>query len=339
MKHYLSFIQIVILAVITITVTSCKDPLGITEPQLSSQEQKFLKITKSSASVNSFAPNYNEQEAMTIAGALGKDLYPIRIGQKMTLTDESLKLTKDSTTAIGTLVQKYDGKLIIQGTFQLPTIGIRSKVDTTIQKSFSTTITRIIQYKKVSNTGNDTLDWKVDGVSLANGGTTGNNIQIVKLTLTAQDGSEVVITDPNAFFFKTGKEKERDENDEDDDNHDSEKLFAKWGQGWNGLMTWYGKDQSVSLKVEVLSKSSDPDLLTVTYGAALNGSIGTKEKFDLVSSVSEGSYYRKVYQRKVYTHSNSVRMHAVINAFTRNSAYDTDASVESKTWGIPYRVK
>ncbi|MEW6702083.1 MAG: hypothetical protein AB1298_05135, partial [Bacteroidota bacterium] len=325
----------------TVVINGCKDPLGIIDPQLrnSNEAQKFLAIAEKSSSVNSFTPNYNEEKAMLLAGTLSKELYPIRIGQKMKLVDKSLTLVKDSTTATGTLVQKFDGTLIIEGSFQQPTIGIRSRVDTTIQKTFSTTITRMIQYKKINNTGNDTMDWKVDAISLPNGGTSGDNIQITKIILTTQDGTEIVIEDPNTYFFKVGKEKENDDEEEENDNHEFEIRLKMMGHGWKNLLTWYKKNQPVKLTVEIISTSSEPDFLTLTYGAMMNGNSGTKEKFDLVSSTQEGVYYRKVYERKWYTHSYATRMHAVINALPRYVVYDTETSVEEKTWGIPYRVK
>lgn len=340
--HINSLIAVLILAVIFF---GCNDTLDVNDPQFSngSETQKFLMIAEKSSSVNSFTPNYDEEQAMALAGTLGKDLYPIHIGQKMKLVNRNLTLIKDSTTATGTLVQNYEGRLIITGSFQPPTVGIRTRVDTTIEKLFSTTITRVIQYKRVANTGNDTLDWKVDWISLPNGGTTGDNIHIVKLILTTQDGTEVVIDDPSAYFFKVGKEKSRDDDDEDEGN---QSLVVGFGVGfgnhndkWKNLLTWYKRNQPVKLTVEILSNTSDPDLLTVTYGAMMNGNSRKKEKFDFVSSTQEGTFYRKVYERKLYTHSHAVRMHAVINAFPRHVVYDTETSVEVKTWGIPYRVK
>jgi hypothetical protein len=322
-------------------LSSCKNPVDINEPStgLSSSNQNFMQIAEKSSSVNSFTPNYNEEQAMTIAGAMYKDLYPIRVGQKMTLTDKSLTLVKDSTTATGTYVQKFNGDLVIQGSFQKPTMGINSKVDTTIHKSFTTTITRMIQFVKVSNTGNDTLDWKVNTVSLPNGGTGGGNILITKLSLTSQDGTEVTIDNPNTYFFKAGKEKPEDKDSDDNDNHNTMLSIAAGGNGWKDLLTWYHGRQQVKLTVQVLSTDPDPDFLTVTYGASMNGSFRTKERFDLVSTVQEGTMYRKTYTRDWLADSHATRMHAVINAYPRNVVYTTDAQVEVSTWGVPYRVK
>ncbi|MFA7421525.1 MAG: hypothetical protein WCZ90_17710 [Melioribacteraceae bacterium] len=331
----------IVTLLVAVFVAGCDNLFESNEPQSSNsvETQKFMKVAENSSSVNSFTPNYNEEQAMALAGSLGKDVYPIKIGQKMNLIEKNLTLEKDSTTATGTLTQKFEGRLIIQGSFKQPTIGIRQTVDTTIEKTFTSVITRIIQYKKVGNSGNDEFDWKVDAVSLPYGGTEGENIQIVRIILTSQDGTELVIDDPNAYLFKVGREKIEDDDEEDDDNHGFENGFGSHGHAWKNLLTWYKKNQTVKLTVEVLSTTQDPDFLSVTYGAALNGNTKSKEKFDFVSSQQEGSIYRKVYERKWRTNYHAARMHAVINAFPRTVVYDIDTAVEVKTWGIPYRVK
>lgn len=348
MKWRINFSIGAALAAVMVFTFGCKDTSSDPWSGSNSSNQAFMKVTEKSASVNSFKPNYNEEQAMTLAGTLGKDLYPIKIGQQMKLTNQSLTLVKDSTTATGTLVQKYDGTLIIVGSFQQPTIGINQHADTTIQKQFSTTITRMVKFQRIANTGNDTTDWKVAAVSLPNGGTDSSSVQITKITLTAQDGSTLVIDDPNAYFFNVGSDKESD-NEGDDDNdyneyHDGTTMaygvnFGEHGHGWGKLLTWYKKNQHVKMSVEILSTSSDPDFLTITYGAKNNGNFRTKKKFDLVSSTLQGSYYQKVYEINWNTHSDHGRKHAVINVMPRSVVYDTNTSVQERSWGIPYRVK
>lgn len=343
MKRLYAFLPLFLLSIIASAfLSSCKDSLDVTNPfsAASSNSEKFMVIAEKSSSVNSFTPNYNEEQAMTLAGTLAKDIYPLRVGQKMKLIEKNLVLVKDSTTAVGTLVQKFEGTLIIQGTLQMPTIGLNSHVDTTLQKSFYTTITRKIKFDKIKNTGNDTLDWKVSAISLPVGGTTGTNIDISKLKLTTQDGTEIVIDDPNTYFFKVGKDNDSGNENEDNDNHGFESELGMQGNNnWKNLLTWYGKNKSVKLTAEVLSTSPDPDFLTVTYSAMMNGNSRTKNKFNLVSTVQEGNYYRKTYESNYLTNSKAVRMHAVINAYTRSSVYNMNAVVEARTWGIPYRVE
>ncbi len=349
MKRYIFPISIFVLVIlITLFINSCNNE--ITEPQSAFDGSTYAalrKITDNSPSVNSFTPNYNEEEAMAFSNSMAKEIYPFKVGQKMTRTSRVLTLQKDSTKAVGTLVDTFEGQLIIAGTFQKPTIGIHSKVDTVIEKSFTTTISRLIKYERVDSTGNDTLDWKIVSISLPAGGTEGDDLTIQKLTLTAQDSTSVVIENPNAYFFDVGKDKDKDF-DKDEENEKEE-----WGDfnlrlnawfnllhyKWWKLHTWFKKHQRVTLSVEVLSNSSDPDVLTLTYGASVNWKFKSKVKFDLVSTAQEGTSYRKVYETKWYTNGLPGRKHAVINALPRYSVYDSDSTVVEKTWGIPYKVQ
>ncbi len=334
-----AMIPVIIIAALAF-FSACKDPVGVEEPNqnTSAEARAFMKIAENSPSLNSFTPNYSEEEAMALSKA-EQDFNPIKVWQKFKLTSKNLTLEKDSTTAIGTFTQNFDGTLFIAGSFQKETMGVSSPIDTVIEKPFSTTITRMIKFDRIDNTGNDTLDWKVTGISLPAGGTAGDDINIVKITLTAHDGSEVVIDNPNTFFFDVGKDKNYDF-DRDKEN------FVNFGFGvgnkvkfWKKLFTWYRKNQYVKLSVEILSNSPDPDMLTITHGASMNGKHKSKEKFDLVSSIQEGNSYRKVYERNWKTDSNAGRKHIVINALPRISIYDSESAVIEKTWGVPYKIQ
>ncbi|MFA7228178.1 MAG: hypothetical protein WC061_04015 [Melioribacteraceae bacterium] len=335
-----SLFLLIALAVIS---SGCKDNNGIVDPYSSDDSvlRALRKITENSPSVNSFTPNYAEDEAAVSEGALYKNFYPVKVRQRLNPVSRDLTLVKDSTTASGTLVQKFDGELIITGSFQTPTIGINSRVDTVIRKPFSTTITRFIKYRKIADTGNDTTDWKITSISLPAGGTESDSLQITKLTLTAGNGNSIVVDDPGTYFFNVGKDKQKvDDNDEEDDDkkgHEALESGFEWS-GWKKLLTWFKKNDDVKLRVEILSKSSDPDLMTITYGAMMNGGQKNKYNFTLVSTVQEGDSYRRTYERNWGVPPFGGRMHAVINALTRASAYDADAPVVEKTWGIPYKV-
>ena len=340
MKRIMALMILSLVAFALMIITSaCNDANSVNEADVNfktTDVQAFLKLADKSPSVASFTPNYNEEEAMAISSSLGKDFYPIKVGQQLAKTDENLTLVKDSVTASGTLVQQYDGKLIIAGTFQPPTYGIRTRVDTIIEKPYSTTITRQIHYERIDSTGNDTLDWKVVGISLPAGGTGGDDISIQKLTLASQD-STITVDDPNTYFFDVGND-----NDNNLDN-DIENFKAGYNgsilwKNWRQLFTWFKGNQAVTLTVEILSSSSDPDVVTLTYGAMMDGKYRTKEKFDLISTTPDGILYRKVYQTHWKTHQFPGRRHAVINALPRNVVYDSDSTVVEKTWGIPYKV-
>lgn len=340
MKKIKSLIVMSLAALLFVVVISaCNDPIGVEEPSHNNEVKAFMKLAENSPSINSFTPSYSDEDAEMMSQRLAKDFYPMKVHQKFTLTDKSLTLEKDSTTAICTYVQKFDGTLILAGSFQKETIGVKSRIDTVIEKSFSTTITRLIKFDRIDSTGNDTLDWKVSGVSLPAGGTEGDEIVISKITLTARDGSELLIDNPNTFFFDVG----RDKNHDFDDDEENLESFG-FGIGtkikfWKKLHTWYNKNQYVKMSVEVISNTEDPDVLTITHGASMNGKHKSKENFELVSTVPEGDLFRKIYERTWKTDSRAGRKHVVINAIPRLSVYDSESPVVEKTWGVPYKVQ
>ncbi len=341
MKSRIYFPIILTTLIFLVAAIACQDQSGINDPFQSSDRtvSALKKITDSSPSVNSFTPNYNEGGAMQYSGMLGKDIYPVRVGQKVKLVSKDLSIVKDSVSATGTLVQHFEGDLEIAGSFQAPTVGMNQRVDTVIHKPFTSTITRYLKYKKMSNTGNDTLDWKITSVSLPFGGTETTNIIISKLIITPAQGTSVItINNPAEYFFTVGKDKDKVDDNDEEDNEKMELEHMLQISGDFKLSTWFKKDEDLKLRVEVLSQSADPDVLTITYGAMMNGEHRTKYKFDLVSSAQEGIFYRRVYERSWKMQPYGGRMHAVINALTRSSVYDTNAGVEEKTWGIPYKV-
>ena len=343
--------------VLMIVSSGCKNDNDVTAPDMGSgglSVQAMMKVVDNSPSVNSFTPNYNEDGAMTITDSTGQTIYPVKVGQRLHLVDRQLTVTKDSmdtsdstnvdSTATGTLVQKYEGELIIAGSFQQPDSGKYATVDTVIHKPFSTTITRIITFKKVDTTGTQWKDWRITGISLPAGGTGGDNVTIDKMTLTAEDGTSVEINDPNSYFFNVGNEKYGD--DDNDGYHfgfDNNMQLGKtdWHHhwGWKFMFMIFRRHQKLNISLEVLSKSADKDFITITHGASMSGGSRMKSKFGLVSSVKEGDYYRKTYEGKWYTNSSACRTHAVINVLPGSTVSDTtNANVEEKTWGIPYKI-
>lgn len=88
MKRQYVFLSLFFVSIIFAALMSgCQDPLEINGPQSvnNSDTQKLMKITDKSSPVNSFRPNFIVDQEMALAGSLAKELYPIRIGQKMRL--------------------------------------------------------------------------------------------------------------------------------------------------------------------------------------------------------------------------------------------------------------
>ncbi|MEW6701862.1 MAG: hypothetical protein AB1298_04015 [Bacteroidota bacterium] len=356
------------IALFLLTAAGCNQEGAIVDPaQNQNLNVALQKITDNDESIKSFKPNYNEEQAISFLGVLGKEIYPLRVGQALKLVDRNLTIQYDTETAIGTLVEKFDGVLIISGSFKQPEPNKPTPTDTVISKKFSTVITRLIKYTKVSNTGDNLVDWKVAGVSLPAGGTETDNIQITKLTLATQDGTTLEITNPNEFFFDRGfmngygmgsygnggmmgggmgnnGNGGRGNNGNGGmgsgmGNNGNGMGSGMLGNGTKGMSAMFGPRQPIKITVEVISKYEAEDFLTLTHGAMLNGLNRVKEKFELKSSVQEGSNYKKTYEKVWLTNAHSGFMHAVINALPKQVVFETSTPVEEKTWGIPYQVK
>lgn len=336
MKQLKSSINALFLILGLILITACEDKNFITEPESSAAIKSALeKITYSDEVLNSFVPNYNEEQAMSLAGQLSKTIYPIKIGQVVNLVDRDLQIDYGADTGVGKLTLKFKGELIIMGSFNEN--DKRVIPDTIVKKPFTSTITRIIKYAKVDSTGDNLVDWKIVGSSLPEGGTETNNIEITKLTLTTLDGKSITITSPNEFFFDFGRKGYALETDTTGTNRQwQNKVKVRM----NDLIPFFGRKQPVTVTLEVKSIYEKPDLVTITHGAMAGvGMYRTKEKFELKDTQFDGTYYIRTYEKTWLTHLHPGFMHAVINLLPDKSVTDTDYTVEEKTWGIPYVIK
>ncbi|MEG8990741.1 hypothetical protein VJY32_13310 [Ignavibacteria bacterium 4148-Me] len=332
LKSSLSFFSLILIFTLII---ACEDKNFITEPDSSASIKSALeKITYSDEILNSFVPNYNEEQAMSLTGQLSKTLYPIKIGQVVKLVDRNLQIEYGADTAVGKLTLKFEGELIIMGSFN----DKRIIPDTIVKKPFTSIIARIIKYAKVDSTGDNLVDWKIIGSSLAEGGTETNNIEITKLTLTTLDGKSVTITSPNEFFFDFGRRGYAAGIDTSKNNRQG--LNNRIKVKINDLMPFFGRKQPVTITLEVKSIYEKPDFVTITHGAMVSaGMYRTKEKFELKDTQFDGTYYIRTYEKTWLTHLHPGFIHAVINLLPDKSVTDTDYPVEEKTWGLPYVIK
>ncbi|MCX7798606.1 MAG: hypothetical protein N2249_08275 [Melioribacter sp.] len=335
MRRLIFLVQAVLLSLL---INACEDKSIVTGPEDGASIKYALeKITYSDEILNSFIPNYNEEQALSIiSNQLGKTIYPIKIGQVVKLVDRNLEINYGADTALGQLTLKFEGELIIIGSF---TNNTRAIPDTVIKKPFTSVITRKIKYAKIDSTGDNLVDWKIVGSSLPAGGTETTNIEITKVTLTTLDGKSITITSPNEFFLDFGRGytlgvDSSNSRQQNKDNKKGQKLRM------NELMPFFGKKQPVKVTVEVKSVYEKPDLLTLTHGALINtGMYRAKEKFELKDTQFDGTYYTRTYEKTWLTNLQPGFMHAVINLLPDNSVSDTKSSVEEKTWGIPYAIK
>lgn len=320
--NFLRWTALLASVVSLIWLSGCSKDNSIVDPGTgggSSVQQALQKIAENDEAVASFAPNYNEDDAMSFAlGKVNTAVYPVHVGQKMLVVNTTFESNVIGDTAYGKLTKEFKGVLIIAGSYTKSADG-KVKIDTIITKNFNTTITRRLKYIKVDSTENPEKNWKVVAVSLPEGGTLTSGIKIAKLTLAVPDSSSFVITSPNDFYL------------------------AKQ-PGKNRHMPFISRSKAgLTMRVEIVSAYADTDFVTLTHGAALDG-FGrgmhrAKIKFHLISSTPEGSNFRKVYEAAWSTHQYMGYFHAVVNAYPKASINDDKAAVEVSSWGVPYAIK
>ncbi|AFN74839.1 hypothetical protein MROS_1605 [Melioribacter roseus P3M-2] len=335
----------------------CNDNSLITEPESGLSVKAALeKITYEDEAVNSFEPNFNEEDAMNILGKdLAKTIYPLRVGQVIHLVERDLQIEYGPDTALGTLTKRFEGELLILGA-----LDDGSNVpDTLVKKPFTTVMTRKIKYERVDSTGDNLVDWKVIGMSLPEAGTSTDNIEITKITLTTLEGNSVTITSPNDFFFDLGRRLMTGEQTmtggnpgngqyggmgmSGNQNHGNRQYGngnAYGSRGMHGMIPYIRKREPVTITVEVKSIYEEPDFLTVTHGASvINKGNRVKERFELIDTQFDGAYYIRTYEKTIVTNAMPGFMHAVVNMLPQGVIKDTDTPVEEKTWGIPYLIQ
>lgn len=279
-----------------------------TEP--TTDQGAMLKLADEDSAVSSFEPNYNEEDAMSFLGKTEAEIYPFRVGHKVRLVNRNLDVNVVGDTAYGTLTKTFEGTLIIAASYSSGA----TVPDTVIRKPFTSVITRKIIFVKMGNSPFPFRNWRVAAISLPEGGVSSPNIDIQKLTAFLPNGDTLVITSPNSYFLSRGP-------------------------GWWRQLPIIGKNQSVTLRLEVYSAYADTDFVTLTYGADKNGFHRTKRKFELISSVQQGTGFAKVYEQTYTAHQFVGHYHAIINAFPKQVIFDDATPVETESWGVPYFVR
>ena len=318
MKNKLTLIKYIVTYAIlglVVFIAGCTDSVNAPEINTSSttDPQVFKTLAEQDSTLASFEPNYNEQDAMSFLGKTLTDIYPLRVGQKMRLVSKEYEVNEVGDTAYVKVIKTFEGVLYIKASYSPPDSNTQV-ADTLIEKPFSTVITRNLIFAKKQIGDIPLNNWRLVAVSLPEGGTLTDNINITKLTITLANGDQMIITSPNDYYLTRG--------------------IPIWKQ-----IPVMARHEEVTLEVEITSVYADTGFVTLTYGGNRQGMHRAKKIFELISSVQNGSVYNKVYQQKYTTHQFPGHFHAIINAFPKQVIFDDVAPVEVKTWGIPSIVK
>ncbi|MEN8191705.1 MAG: hypothetical protein ABFS12_02740, partial [Bacteroidota bacterium] len=284
----------------------------------SSDQDQIQKLIEEDDVIQSFEPNYNEEEAMDfVTDGLAKAIYPVRVGQKMRLVNKNINIDIQGDTAYAFITKTFEGILFIAASYDEFSTIDSNVVDTLIQKEFTANMTRNVILVKRNLSGeviNPLKKWRIHAISLSEGGVLTENIQITKMTIYLPNGNEIVIDSPNDYYLTREPGLQR------------QLPIVRCGE-------------EVTIKMEIRSKYEETDFVSLTWGALRSGRhYRSKKLFKLISLEYDGTYYNKVYANTWRANYWPGFKHAIINAMPKQVIFDDETPVETSTWGVPYLV-
>lgn len=318
MKKLLSkivFLTSFLFALIFLSACNQDDNILLSEEEVTTDQQALEKIIDQDESIQSFDINYNEEQVMDfVLGKTAEEIYPVKVGQRMKLVERNLNIVFEGDTARGTLTKTFEGVLFIAASLE-PLDGNIDSLDLNVyEKPFSTTITRNVVFVKVDNSEMPLRNWKLSAISLPVGGTLTENISIEKLIVYLPSGETLEIESPLDYYLSRGPSLRR-------------------------LIPILTQFEQVGVEVVIKSTYSESDFVTLTYGAIKNRRDARgKRRLEMVDENYDGTYYTRVYKGDWVVHQMKGFRHAVINAMPYGVLKDSEAPVESNSWGIPYAV-
>ena len=321
LKSNLALLLLTIFTVFSLIACNNEDSILLSDNNSTSDQEILEKIVNEDESLESFDLNYNEEEAMSfVLGKTAEEIFPVKFGQRMTLVEKNLNVTFEGDTAYGTLVKSFEGILFIVASLDSLNGGIDSLDLNVYEKPFNTTVTRNLIFVKredADDVDSARYNWKLESVSLPVGGTLTENILIESLTVLLPDGETITIEEPLEYYLSRNSSYRR-------------------------LVPSISQHETVELEVTIRSAYEEQDFVTLTHGANRGRKhLRSKKRFEFVdgSETFDGTYYYRTYKGEWVVNQFKGHKHAVINAFPWGVIKDSEAPVESNSWGIPYYVK
>ncbi len=288
-------------------------PPGVTDEQsamkYTAENDEFVKndeIMFSDQAINSTDYEY-------VSGRIEATITPLRWGRFITSITRTSRIdTLSDTTAIVHIHKNIIGTLKIKG---ITLVG-----DTVlIEKPFNDKSDRNVLLKRVDrNPRKYWRNWLPVATSLVEGGTNTTNpqIKIMNIQMITRGGDTITISDPQNFYLR-----------------------YRWLRHRNGNrdMAEFSASDSVKVRVELTSASSDTDLVALRFG--FNSLYKNRAKMNLVRQGPGGLGFIKLFERTFYVHNRPGHFHAAVDAATKATLFDDDVTKYAVSWwGIPYRV-
>jgi hypothetical protein len=239
-----------------------------------------------------------------LAGAAITPLHWGRVISSASRTITKPTVTQADTVAIVAANVTFTGNFVIQALSGADTV--------VIKKPFTESLDRNLKFVRVARTKFPRLNWALDAVSIAAGGTDNPAISITQVELVAPNNT-FTVTDPLSYYMQ----------------------IDRW---WMPHHFPVLQNASITLRVTVQSAQADTDIVTLHYAP---GAFGLHNvPFTMTSETNNGGTFTRVYE-KTWTVSGSAKKFAslMVSATTKASLYNDDLSnFSSVLWGIPYKT-
>lgn len=294
-----------------------------TEPSETDQLYFQTVVTGSDATTSDIATSdvaaMNDQEFSAIATAPASAVPSIQsvtdngfvpLRWRRHITDATRSITRISMS--GDSVAVVEVQVTFTGTLQIA--GTLNGVPDTVSKPFTESMHRLFRFVKIAATKHPRDNWKLDAVSVLQGGTANSTIAITKIEVLPPTGDTLAVTDPDTYFMHVDK-------------------------GWAKKLPMWGFNWSIVVNVTVNSSSPDTDYVFAHYVPKNNTGIH-KNAIPLVSMTANGGTYTKVYSTTFIIPGNNKKFsHVVFSATTRATLQSADSTqIASSIWGVPYKT-
>lgn len=342
-----------------------------------SDNEQLRKLINEDETIQSFEPNYNEEEAMSLAGdGLAKAIFPVRVGHKMTLVNRQVDLDVMEDSAFAVVTNTFEGILFIAASYDEFEIRNSSAVDTLIEKPFTSVVTHNVIFAKRDNFGlisfgnSDGRGGKNgggrpphpggnNGNGPNNGGGKGQNgndgmgpngnsgpgdkpgsfgdLDRLDWKIVSVSLPEGGTGSSNIFITKMTITLPDGEEVAIESPND---FYMERIPGRPHQIPSFSQGESILVRVELQSAYADTDFVCLTYGAQQGrGYNRTKKRFELVSESFDGQFYSRTYEAEWISRPDRGPKHAIVRAVPKQVVFDDETIVEVNTWGVPYIVK
>ena len=315
-------ISLAIAAVAAMSVTGCMRRSTV-DPEMTDQQYFMDVVSGGDASTRDLA--VSELDALgdgAMYGVSQKALPPsiqsVTAGDKIVPQQwgrffTSISRTITRTMADGDTVANAEVLESFTGTFVI--VGTVNGVLDTVKKPFTESMHRYFRFVRVANTQHPRMNWRLDAISVLNGGTTNSTISITQLQVVPPSGDTITATDPDNYWMQVQ-------------------------HGWmrHPLPLW-GFNTQVTVIATVHSTDTDTDLVMLHY-VPRNFGLHRAPMTKISETVDAGGAFVRTYSAVLTIPGNDRKFsHVLVSATTNSSLYSSDSTkFSSAIWGVPYKT-